>query len=221
MTSKRYTAKEVMTKWPELHAWFLAKKHPWATKMMDNLRQWNSMSQNQIDASLRIKADAEAAEQQKDLDRAVWFANSDNRRDGQAMPPDDPAALSQPAVDMAKIEQAFAHAMDRGIQRPKMVLDTLKFAKAPAGGSNPGAIYVNRKADGVYLGKIFAGVIKLSRDAQPEDADEIRRIAENPEEAARAYGLRTGVCCICSRPLTNGESIDLGIGPICREKFGW
>jgi hypothetical protein len=30
-----------------------------------------------------------------------------------------------------------------------------------------------------------------------------------------------GSCCVCGRPLTDPESIELGIGPICREKTGW
>ena len=29
-----------------------------------------------------------------------------------------------------------------------------------------------------------------------------------------------GKCCVCARPLTNSESIDLGIGPECRGKAG-
>jgi hypothetical protein len=36
-----------------------------------------------------------------------------------------------------------------------------------------------------------------------------------------AYGKRTGACSCCGRELTNGESIDRGIGPICAEKYGW
>lgn len=219
--SARLNAKQVMKKYPDLHKWFVAGKSKWARQMMDNLRKWDSLSQNQIDASIRIMGEEVGREAQAYIDKDLWFANAENKRDGQAVPPGDQNALSQPAVDMAKIEIAFEEAVKNGIQRPKMKLDTLKFSKAPAGGSNPGAIYVNRISDGEYMGKIFAGRIKLSYNAPKELADEIKRVAEDPEGAARAYGLRTGECCICSRPLTNGESIDLGIGPICREKFGW
>jgi hypothetical protein len=45
--------------------------------------------------------------------------------------------------------------------------------------------------------------------------------AANPLEAARLHGQRTGSCSCCGRELTNAESIALGIGPICRERFGW
>lgn len=30
-----------------------------------------------------------------------------------------------------------------------------------------------------------------------------------------------GKCCCCGRALTDPESIELGIGPICREKVSW
>ena len=38
-------------------------------------------------------------------------------------------------------------------------------------------------------------------------------------EAAQAWGQRTGTCCQCYAKLTNPESIELGIGPVCRGKF--
>lgn len=40
----------------------------------------------------------------------------------------------------------------------------------------------------------------------------------SPEEAAR-YGQVTGRCACCGRELTNEESIERGIGPICWEKY--
>lgn len=40
------------------------------------------------------------------------------------------------------------------------------------------------------------------------------------EEAAK-FGHLYGVCCICSRPLSNEASIEAGIGPVCMAKMGW
>ena len=40
-------------------------------------------------------------------------------------------------------------------------------------------------------------------------------------EQAIEFGVRFGICCRCGAELTNEESIELGIGPICREKMGW
>ena len=38
-------------------------------------------------------------------------------------------------------------------------------------------------------------------------------------EEARDYGVRYGVCAACGRTLTNPESIEYGIGPICRTRY--
>ena len=38
-------------------------------------------------------------------------------------------------------------------------------------------------------------------------------------EEARDYGVRHGVCAACGRTLTNPESIEYGIGPICRTRY--
>ena len=38
-------------------------------------------------------------------------------------------------------------------------------------------------------------------------------------DEAKAYGKVTGTCCNCGRLLTNEDSIEAGIGPICASKF--
>lgn len=38
-------------------------------------------------------------------------------------------------------------------------------------------------------------------------------------EAAKAYGHIYGMCVICGRTLTDEQSIEMGIGPICASKF--
>lgn len=38
-------------------------------------------------------------------------------------------------------------------------------------------------------------------------------------EEAQEYGKRTGTCMVCSRRLSNPESIAAGIGPVCRGRF--
>lgn len=40
-----------------------------------------------------------------------------------------------------------------------------------------------------------------------------------PLAAAMRYGKLSGRCCSCGRELTDPESIDAGIGPICAGKF--
>ena len=69
-----------------------------------------------------------------------------------------------------------------------------------------------------YLGKITPN----SLDSRL--ADDVKAVlseaANDPLTAAIRYGKETGSCSCCGRDLTNAESIRLGIGPICREKFG-
>lgn len=124
-----------------------------------------------------------------------------------------------PQVDITKIEVSFANAMAKGIKRPKLRLADFKFSPAPATGNNAGAIYI--KAGDTYLGKIAGGKLFKSRECDDQIASSILVAAADPEAAAIAYGRRFGSCAICARELTNGESIDRGIGPICAEKFGW
>lgn len=102
-----------------------------------------------------------------------------------------------------------------------MTLDGLKISMAPAHGVNAGALYVVRKADDQYLGKIKDGRFQAVRECSADEAAAVARVVSDPKAEAIAYGQRTGNCCICNRELTNHASIDLGIGPICAEKFGW
>lgn len=50
----------------------------------------------------------------------------------------------------------------------------------------------------------------------------IKRIEEvTPRQASMDFGLTSGTCGVCSSPLSNAESLKLGIGPVCRNKMGW
>jgi hypothetical protein len=69
-----------------------------------------------------------------------------------------------------------------------------------------------------YLGKVTPNRL----DSRiPDDVKAVLlEAAADPLTAAIRYGRETGSCSCCGRDLTNKESIRLGIGPICREKFG-
>jgi hypothetical protein len=38
-------------------------------------------------------------------------------------------------------------------------------------------------------------------------------------DAAKKYGQETGQCLVCGRTLTNPDSIEAGIGPVCASRF--
>ena len=130
-------------------------------------------------------------------------------------------------ADASKIEAAFDHARGAGLKKLSLRLAGYVFKPAPLHGRNPGAIYVtdlNRTgSDGrnLYLGKVDKGRFVRSRDCDEDAESSILAICIDPHAAAVATGLETGICSCCGRELTNEESVELGIGPICREKWGW
>lgn len=72
------------------------------------------------------------------------------------------------------------------------------------------------------VGKIDGGVVTLwKRDGV--DQDELRSLISEldgaPLQAAMKYGKLAGRCCSCGRELTDPDSIESGIGPVCATKF--
>jgi hypothetical protein len=186
------------------HAWMIAKadRFDFARSMVEALTKYGHLTEKQHATVTRLRlADAERDAARK-AEKAAREANA-------------------PVVDVSLIETAFAKAQENGIKRPKMILNGLKFSLAPATGRNAGALYVVRKDDDQYLGKIMDGRFTRVRECTVEQEAEIVKIASNPHAEAVAYGQRTGNCCICNRELTNHASIDAGIGPICASKYGW
>ena len=180
------------------HAWMVktAPRFEFAKSMLDAVVKFGSLTEKQLAAVQKCVA--------KDAERNVERAAR---------------VEAAPQVDITKIEVSFAKAMEKGIKRPKLRLADFKFSPAPATGNNAGAIYI--KSGDTYLGKIAGGKLFKSRECDDQTASSILVAAADPEAAAIAYGRRFGSCAICARELTNGESIDRGIGPICAEKFGW
>lgn len=169
-----------------------------ALAMSDALTKYGALTDKQHAAVVRLREKAEARKAEA-VERAA----------------------SAPVVNLASIELAFTTAMANGIKKPKLRLATFKFSLAPAHGANAGAIYVIRADDDQYLGKIKDGKFMRVRDCSTAEEEEVIAVLADPKAAAIAYGKRTGNCCICGRELTNAESIELGIGPICAGRMGW
>jgi hypothetical protein len=128
-------------------------------------------------------------------------------------------------VDVSHLERAFAHAKGKGVQQPSITLIGYRFMPADperAQPANRDAIFVTSTAQqGAYLGKVLRGQFMPSRVCTPATEQSVIDAMENPFQAATEFGHATGQCSICTRPLTNPESVKLGIGPVCRAKFGW
>lgn len=194
--------------WAETHnadySWICAKSatFDFARNMLDALRKYGSLTDKQHATVTRL--------QLADAERQAAFAAERAAREANAQ-----------AVDVSKIEQAFANAREKGIQRPKTYLGSYKFAAAPSTGKNAGAIYVTDTQSDEYLGKVSGGRFLAVKACTGAQEIEILAVLADPKEAAIAFGRRTGRCSCCGRELTNHASIDLGIGPICAEKYGW
>jgi Family of unknown function (DUF6011) len=85
--------------------------------------------------------------------------------------------------------------------------------------------HVDRPTDGRWKGYTFLKV-RASDTLYPiRDRQHMHRImveiGKNPKEAMLRFGREIGACGHCGRTLTNEESREYGIGPICRGKMGW
>jgi hypothetical protein len=128
----------------------------------------------------------------------------------------------RPAYSFAGIVNAVQEAQNRGLKRITMRFSD--FIVKPSKYQGKMYIFAHEKEvnqwgtlSNIYLGWITATETNLG------EVDLIRRVqsvAEDPYSAVKLYGQNTGSCSCCGRELTNSLSIELGIGPICREKFG-
>jgi hypothetical protein len=185
---------------PALHAWMVGTDFDFARAMLDAVRQYGSLT------------DGQRAAVERCIERAA-------ARDAAKVAAKVAAQARVQAVDAGALFAAFLRAAGNGLKHPKLTFGEFKVARASATGRNPGALYVT--AGEQYLGKIQDGQFFPSRECSDEVKAQVIALIEDPAAAVKAYGLRTGNCAICNRTLTNGESVERGIGPICAEKFGW
>lgn len=72
-----------------------------------------------------------------------------------------------------------------------------------------------------WFGRVnLDGSILQSKSWQPWVGEILEGFAKDPAGFAGAYGKKTGRCCFCSRELTTPESLHVGYGNVCAEKFG-
>jgi hypothetical protein len=134
-------------------------------------------------------------------------------------------AVAAPVVSVEPIEAAFAKAKAAGIKYPKLRLGDFTFSPASATSANAGAVYVKTRnteeAEGAYMGKVMGGKFLRVRDCTDAQQAAVVAVCSDPEQAAIAFGKRFGRCAVCARELSDPESIERGIGPVCAENYGW
>lgn len=115
------------------------------------------------------------------------------------------------------------------LQFPKINLETaggqrVRLSRAGAQSKNPGRIHVTDGApygESIYFGYIDLDGKFFESGKRHEGVFELlSKMEADPTAIASAYGHRHGSCCFCNRKLTKGESVAVGYGPICADKFG-
>jgi hypothetical protein len=193
---------------PEIVAWINEKAavgNNFASSLLTSLQTYGSLTPNQIAAIERSKV--------RDAERIV---NAAARIENAPVVDTSGINRLKTAFDAAK---AYAANKGNSIRNLRITLGSMVISPAGDNSKNPGALYV--KNNGEYLGKIAAGKFFSVRECSSDQEKQVLAFVADPKAAAKAYGQETGVCCICNATLTNKESIEAGIGPICATKFGW
>lgn len=138
-----------------------------------------------------------------------------------------------PALDLARVNTMFAEAATH-LKHPYALIDSAagKLRIAPAGQASRyyGQLMVTTAGsyeDRTWLGHITRdGIFSPARSARQGVLAEtavqkaLAAFAENPEAVSAAFGSKYGICCFCSRELTDERSVAVGYGPICADHFG-
>lgn len=140
----------------------------------------------------------------------------------------EPKATKVRTQDASNVLASLAEARAKGIKKPILRLQRangmeiqLKYMSV---GKNAGGAWVTMNGD--LIGKIDdSGVFTFTgRPYIDQVIDEVFEVIESAhgdlEGALRSYGKMTSKCGCCGLPLTNKKSIELGIGPICLDKYG-
>lgn len=187
---------------------------------------WTRFATAQPDRALWININRETNSFAASLHSAIIRYGALTDRQGEAVDRNlarDRANASAPTLDSANLtalQAAFDRAAASGLRAPKMRFPQFTASRASETSRNPGALYCKESSAGTYLGMIKAGRFLRSRDCTDEQSAEIQRTMQDPLGEAVRYGRLFGGCSICCRKLTDPESVERGIGPICAERFG-
>jgi hypothetical protein len=131
-------------------------------------------------------------------------------------------------IDASNILASVAEARAKGIKKPVLrLVDPVGNSihiKYMSFGKNAGGCWVTSNDD--LIGKIddCGKFTFTSRSYADKFVDEVFDFIDitnhDVKGALESYGKITSKCGCCGLPLTNKKSIELGIGPICLDKYG-
>lgn len=134
---------------------------------------------------------------------------------------------STPAMARAEVEEWTAEAASEAIDT---LLRSLKYLRKNVVRldeglyrNKDGTVYQvrrSRTSGHLYALKVTEGTTEYAGSAPLADLTlHMRLSSEEAVEIARAYGQSTGICYVCGRRLTTAQSIEQGIGPVCRSRM--
>lgn len=183
--------------------------------------EWRAARGSDFALSLQNCIETKGVLSDRQIEVARKLVRDDEERAARRAAEREASKVNVAGAGLDKMVAAFDRAKASGLSYLKMWIGGYLFTVASATSKNPGALYVKRSGgDREYLGKILRdGVYQPTREASEEDRAAVATIAQDPAAAAKAHGLETGRCSCCGRELTNKDSIEMGIGPICLEKW--
>jgi hypothetical protein len=166
--------------------------------------------------------------------QGYWVVKLLERIDEAKAPPAPiaaPAAPTTVALDpgFAKIIELFNRAVTAGLKSPKIRLETSTGRKVilrRAGSTSKYAGQITVTDNGTsfetrtYFGRITLEGQYFPSNEQADVTQLLKDMATDPVKMAALYGFKTSNCCFCGLHLKTSESVTMGYGPICAEKFG-
>lgn len=155
--------------------------------------KWYRLTERQVDAALRVKANderraAERVQTGKDLTKVLPVGRTC------AAVTNDEGHTTFLLIDVPAEKDRYGNPSKWA---------GWAFVKQFIGGIGEG-----RRLGSQRPGETYSG----------EWANLVGRVLEDPAEAVRRFGRELGICGVCQLPLTNEESREYGIGPVCRGK---
>lgn len=136
-----------------------------------------------------------------------------------------------------KLNAIFHKAKANGLRYPKIHLHVpecdceIILAQAGAKSTYPDSISITSPGgfgDNKFYGRLHTDATHFSwsrhelANKQRQYAFEhvIDTFANNPAKGAKLYAAKTGHCSFCGTPIKTDESMSVGYGPICADKYG-
>ena len=133
------------------------------------------------------------------------------------------AAAPKPTTILLNgIALLMEHAAEQ-LKFPKVRLEGVTLSVAGPKASFPGAVNVTDGGpfgDNKWYGRIVDGEFRPSRDNTTAVTHLLIAFNEDPSEVAREHGRKFSHCCFCATEITTKESLEVGYGPICADRYG-